>query len=115
MEQQVTEIDSHFLKRLVSILSIGLIEGIRRDVITIDEAENLLFAPRTVVALSRLKATNDVVELIRIAMELGDIKRHVPWEFKNVLDDVVERSLETLKTSPPTNGQLDFWMNAFVR
>jgi hypothetical protein len=89
------------VEKFILTLILGALKGIQSGVLSIDEAERLIFTPGKLEWVSKqLKLDNDIFDLIHAATELVDIKNLVPHEFDASLMQMLEKAEKRLKKRP---------------
>jgi len=75
--------------RFLSALAIGLLTSVQRGVMSLEEAEQLLFTPRTYELLMDRGISPDLCNLVMEACELEDVLSLIPSKFdENVLRSI---------------------------
>jgi hypothetical protein len=86
----------NYLEKLILSLSIGLIDGIKSDVISIRDAERLLFSPRTLAWLKQLKLDKQIINLIHMGTEIEDIESLLPERLHLELSKISRKARKLL-------------------
>jgi len=94
--------------RFLSVLSIGLLVSVQRGAITLEEAERLLFSPRSSRVVDEKGIPSEIGELIMNCCELEDVLDLAPSKFDNNVQVILDRFVEFLKASKPRNTDLNF-------
>jgi len=94
--------------RFLSALSIGLLVSVQRGAITLEEAERLLFSPRSSRVLNEKGIPSEIGELIMDCCELGDVLDLVPSKFDNNVQILLDKFVDFLKASKSRNTDLNF-------
>lgn len=103
------------LHRLIALLSLGIKKALSERLITIDEAERLLFSPGTMQILTGLGVTPELIHLIHCGTELDNIERLVPDRLVTALDHIDHVAIEILSTTIASDPELDNWLVQFCR
>ncbi|MFS1512964.1 DUF3969 family protein [Chengkuizengella sp. SCS-71B] len=74
MEIKIEISENNENNRLVSVIQLGLITALQKDIISIEEAEGYLFNPFTVEKLEKYVFSMEVIAIIREGCELEDIQ-----------------------------------------
>ncbi|MBW8130272.1 MULTISPECIES: DUF3969 family protein [Pseudomonas] len=77
--------------RFLAATSIGLLKSISDKVMTLAEAERLLFSPRTVRVLGEKGISSELCGIIMDCCELDDILDLLPLKFDVELNKMIER------------------------
>jgi hypothetical protein len=92
---------NNYVENFLLSLIIGLIEGIKSGVISIDEAEILLFTPGKLNWIKELKLDKTLYNLIHMGTELEDIKSLMPERLDSKLLEMLESAKKILRKKPP--------------
>ncbi len=84
-------------EKILLIAIIGSLEAVRKDAITLDEAEKFLFSPHMIKKLKSLKFSNEIMDLIMQGCELEDIVMLIPEKFLDIIEEMKQESLNLLK------------------
>ncbi|KAF0864169.1 DUF3969 family protein [Pseudomonas sp. LD120] len=77
--------------RFLAVASIGLLKAVGDKIMTIAEAERLLFTPRTVRVLGEKGISPKLCELVMDCCELDDVLDLLPLEFDVELNKMIDR------------------------
>jgi hypothetical protein len=94
--------------RFLSALSIGLLVSVQRGAITLEEAERLLFSPRSSRILKEKGIPSEIGELIMDCCELEDVLDLVPSKFDDNVQILLDGFVDFLKASKSRNTDLNF-------
>ncbi|WP_146552564.1 MULTISPECIES: DUF3969 family protein [Rummeliibacillus] len=93
-------------ERLVSIIQLGLLSALEKQIISIEEAEGYLFNPLTVSKLEMSGLSEEVIDIIREGCELEDIQSLMPEKLLPNIIRLKEQILSNITTiqspEPPT-------------
>lgn len=103
------------LERLLAVLSLGLTAALKHQVITIEEAEQLLYSPFTITKLRELGACQEIVELIYAGTELEDLDSLLPNELTGSLTQMERQARSLLATLEPRHAPLETWLHEYLR
>jgi hypothetical protein len=91
----------NYVEKFILTLILGALKGIQSGVLSIYEAERLIFTPEKLMWVDeQLKLDNDIFDIIHAATELVDIKNLVPHEFDASLMKMLEKAEKCLKKRP---------------
>lgn len=85
--------------RFLAVVAVGLLTAVSNEVMTLAEAERLLFTPRTVKVLENKSLPPALCQLIMECCELEDILDLLPLKFDAELREMINRFSEYLKSS----------------
>lgn len=85
------------LEKLLLINIIGLIEGLKKDLLTIEESEKVLFNPYTMDLLQSKGISKEILEIIHLGTELEDIESLIPEKLFESLIDIEHKSIAQLE------------------
>ena len=80
-------------EKLVSIIQLGLLFALEKQIISIEEAEGYLFNPYTVNKLEMYGLREEVIDIIREGCELEDIQSLIP---EKLLLNIIRLKEQTL-------------------
>jgi len=92
-------IDKNSFQKQLLIYILGILDGIKKNVIDTDESFLVLFKPNVILWLKENNFDNDLINLIDEARELEDIKELIPNSFNDVVDKLYCETLSQLKES----------------
>jgi len=89
------EIDnSSYIKSFLSILTIGILECIENENISIDDSMGLLFSPYVMEVIE--KEFPKIEEIIHLGTELDNVKRIIPNSLKSSMGDIKRKCSEQI-------------------
>lgn len=92
---------SHDIKeKEVLIAIIGTLESLKRNVISIEEAEKFLFSPYMAEMIEEKKYRPEIVHIIECGCELEDVESLLPQKLQNSISDLQDVALSLLKQYP---------------
>lgn len=94
--------------RFLSALSIGLLVSVQRGAMTLEEAERLLFSPRSSRILKEKGIPPEVGDLIMDCCELEGVLDLVPSKFDINVQILLDKFVGFLKTSKCRDTDLNF-------
>lgn len=83
--------------KFIAVLMIGALYALEQDVISIEEAENLIFRPYNIFDVIQSK---DLKKLISKGCEIDDINDLIPHLFRQEISSIKEDALSFIKTHP---------------
>lgn len=83
--------------RLVCALALGLLRAVQDEAIDLEEAERLLFSPRTAHTLQHKGLGPELPQLILECCELEDVLSLIPERFAHNVEAMAERFSSLLK------------------
>ena len=95
-------------EKFLLVLIIGILNSIKENAISIDEAEKILFLPGYVNDLKRLGIEKKIVKLVEFCCELEDISDIVPEKFKTELNKIIGMAINLLKQYP--EEKKEYWL-----
>lgn len=106
------------VEKIVSLLSLGICQAIKHKVLSVDEAERLLYTPATMEILNRIGANKRVSNLIHQGCELEDFLKLVPDAFTEALSKLEQDSLDSLQNTKNIDWQkhclLYQWLKTYI-
>ncbi|MFO1046173.1 MAG: DUF3969 family protein [Planctomycetaceae bacterium] len=110
------EDETNRLQRLLALLILGVSDALNDEIITIDEAERLLYSPNTMRFCEEISASLDLTNAIHAGAELGSIKQLLASEEWDKSIDAIRTNARTLIAStPPSDSQLDPWLPRLLK
>lgn len=95
-------------EQFIALFSLGIINALKENVISCDDAWNWLLNIRTLEVLKEGKFNKDIVNAIHLGTELGDVKRIVPDAFLSSCDEILAILNETLKKESFDDNVIDY-------
>ncbi|MCX4024711.1 DUF3969 family protein [Endozoicomonas sp. SM1973] len=96
-------------EKLFLILSLGLTESIKKGVVSIDEAEQLLFSPKIIQLFTKLGFSKELIDLVYSGMELEDLESLLPNQLTNSLSQMSADAVGILRKMPRLELALPCW------
>lgn len=90
-------IDEDVLKRLLPIVMLGLVEAMEVEAIESEEGEVICFNPYTEHYFEKIKSDDNLIEAIRLGMELDDVCRLVPHAYQMSLQELKQKTVDIIK------------------
>jgi hypothetical protein len=116
MEQLMNLHETHRVQRLIAIFTVGICEAVRTGVVSIDEAEILLFSPHTIRSMEQIGAPAKMTDFIQVGTELDAVKRIVSQqEFMRSLERIRSEALSFLGDTKACDPQLEKWIELLVQ
>ncbi|WP_187371859.1 DUF3969 family protein [Robertmurraya massiliosenegalensis] len=85
------------LEKVILLNIIGLIEGINENLITIEDAEKILFSPYIMELIDTMGISKEVLEVIHLGTELEDVESLIPEKLLECLKEIKEKSINLLE------------------
>lgn len=89
--------DKDDFEKFVLIYALGVIEALNKELITIDEAENLLFRPGTEDCFKELKLDKRIQNIVNKGCFLEDCETFESLDFTKEKKEIYIRILKTLE------------------
>jgi hypothetical protein len=106
------------LEQVLVLMSIGIIESCKRGVLSVEDARLILFHPKTLWTLMRPDIRDeihpDVVDLIRLALELEDTHLFWPDNLPKALDDLQNAAYGCLRDRRVADVSPHFWLHCLT-
>lgn len=96
---------------LILILILGFSTALERKVISIEEAEKLLYSPYSMEKLKEIGVNENIVDLIHLGCELENVERLIPDKLLMSIEDIKERALEILQKMPKATILTKKWID----
>ena len=90
-------VDIDVYEHILLIFMLGVLEQLNSGLLDIEESEVVLFNPYMLQSLKELGVNKNILKIIELGMELDDIHRIVPQEFKNSLDNMTYECKQIIK------------------
>lgn len=98
--------DNQFL----SIFSLGIVNALKENLITYDDAWNWLLNIRTLQVVESKRLDKDIIEAIHLGTELGDVQRLIPHAFGKSCDEIINLLKKNLMENPLKSEQIDCFL-----
>jgi len=102
--------DKNEIERLILILNIGLMNAINEGVLSIEEAENLLYSPYSVGKLENIGIDDKVLNLVKLGCELEDVESLIPDKLKESIEHIRTEAIMLLSTTEKKELPLNKWI-----
>lgn len=97
------------IEKIFLLLILGINKAINENLISLDEAEYLLYSPY-VMGQINLITHSHLLDLIHRGTELEDIQQLVPDHFQEAIDQISLDAESTLKALPVLDPQKAKWV-----
>ena len=87
--------EEEYVKSFLSVLSVGVIESIKENKMTIHQSENLLFYPNMIFKTKAFLP--EISEIIHEGTEMENINKLYPEKIDKYIDDIKKQSLDQIK------------------
>jgi len=94
-------------EKMVLINLIGIFEALKRDILSIDEAEKILFSPHMVAKLRMKGCDEKILDILERGCELEDIVSLIPDKILKTINELENMALELVNVYP--NFNMTFW------
>ena len=84
-------------EKIILLAIIGNLEAIKKDGITIDEAEKFLFSPYMIKKLRAKMCDEKIIKIITKGCELEDIASLIPEKLNDVINELKKESVCLMK------------------
>ncbi|EML0363891.1 DUF3969 family protein [Providencia rettgeri] len=92
-------IEQQYANKFISFLALGVLTALEKKLISIDEAEGYIFKPSLVHFLEKIKATEELINIINLGCELEDIESLIPEKLQSNIEDLLNKTLSVIKQS----------------
>ncbi|OTA14111.1 hypothetical protein Xvie_03986 [Xenorhabdus vietnamensis] len=92
-------IEKKHAEKFVSILVLGLLHSLDKKLISIDEAEGFIFMPYVPNVLKKIKASDELINIINLGCELEDVASLIPKELPASINELIEKTLLVIKNN----------------
>lgn len=110
MKFSVSSEDSIEIERLILILNLGITTALEQRVLSIEDAEKLLYSPYSMEKIKQIGANDKIVDLINLGCELENVERLIPDKLHKSIKEIEEESLNMLRGMPKTAGHVKKWI-----
>lgn len=88
--------NKHELEKLLILYIIGVVDGLESELVTIDEAEKLLFSPYTIDLVDSKGISKEIIDIIHLGTELEDVQSLIPDKLSESLKQIKDKSIKIL-------------------
>lgn len=103
--------DINEIEAFVLILNIGLMNAIKDNAISIEEAENFFYSPYTMGRLESLGVSEKILDLIHLGCELEDVESLIPDKLDDSIKTIKNQSIDLLRSLPKLKLPLNKWLD----
>lgn len=86
------------IEKVILLLNLGVITALKDKVITLDEAEQILYSPYTMSKLKKVNVSEEILAIMHMGTELEDVLSLIPDAYNRSIEDIVKRTLNGLRT-----------------
>ena len=108
MEDKLIEIKNENFEKVILIVLIGILDSLKNHVISIEEAERIIFSPYMENRLRRHNVRSEIIDIIICGCELEDIESLLPEELDKNINDLLNRTIVLLKQYEKIDD--NFWI-----
>ena len=98
------------IERLLAILTLGICTAVEEELITLSEAERMVFSPCTMQLLEVVGASNATVNMIHMGTELDDIRSIIPDRYAASIKKLKDEAVKIVTNGEPASPELDSWL-----
>jgi hypothetical protein len=88
------------IERLLLVLNIGFLTALEKGIFKIEEVEGYIYNPYSVQKLQEFGMGIKLIDLISLGCELEDVESLIPEKLEKTIQDLREKSIDTLKSIP---------------
>ena len=81
---------------VVLMVALGTIDAIKNNLISINEAEKIIFSPYSKKVLNNAGCNTEIIRIIESACELEDIKSLIPEKLDQSIDEIKSMIIDVL-------------------
>lgn len=96
-------------EKLILVSLLGVIEALKNSGMSICEAEKFLFSPYMINKLKSRKCNEKIIDILERGCELEDVASLIPDKLLKIINELGQKTLETLKGYPDFNQT--FWID----
>lgn len=96
-------------EKLVLVSLLGIIEALKNNSLSINEAEKFLFSPYMVNKLQTRKCNKKILDIIEKGCELEDVASLIPDTLLKTINELGQETLEIIKEYPKFDRT--FWID----
>lgn len=85
------------LEKIFAVNTIGIITSLQENVITIEEAEKMIFSPRTMDLMKSKGASEELLNILHLGTELEDVESLIPHKLNSSLEEIKKQCLKLLQ------------------
>ena len=89
--------EKEHMEKAILLLILGITTGLKKQIITIDEGEKLIFSPYVIDLLSDYNLDPNILDLIHQGTELEDILSIIPETLNNKFEEIHVNTLSVLE------------------
>lgn len=98
------------IEKFVLILCVGIATCLRENVLSVDEAELILFTPHSEARLKDEKVSKKIRNLIGLGCELEDVVSLIPESLDESILEIQYRAIEILRGMEEISPKWDKWI-----
>ena len=91
--------DNYFNQKdeiLVLLVALGTIDAVKNNLISINEAEKIIFSPYSKKVLNNAGCNTEIIRIIELACELEDVKSLIPEKLDKSIDEIKSMIIDVL-------------------
>ena len=83
--------------KIIMLMVLGIVRALKMNLLTIDEAQHIIFSPATLDVLQKNGGDKSVMEIIHLGTELEDVKDLIPHQFQSSIEEIERKVFDYLK------------------
>ena len=100
-------------EKMIVLLVLGVLFALKKQKISDDEAQRLVFSPNLYFVMQRAKFCNQLVDIIKSGCELEDMKI-LSLNYEQALDDLITQYFDLIGNMSEVNPYLKRWYQDFI-
>jgi hypothetical protein len=111
MSISISTTNKNEAERLVLLLIASLAVALKENVLTISDAEALLFSPYSQEKLRRAGVSKEIIGIINLGCELEDVQSIIPAKMESSIDEILSLAFEKLKDFSEVHRDEKKWID----
>lgn len=93
--------------KFISLLTLGVLTALDKNLISIDEAEGFVFKPYLAKLLEQIGSDEKLIEIINLGCELDDVAILYPEDLHVQIKDLLDKTLSVISHSENLGRLID--------
>ncbi|HDN2511873.1 MULTISPECIES: DUF3969 family protein [Providencia] len=97
--------------KFISLLTLGVLTALDKNLISIDEAEGFIFKPYLAKLLEQMGSEEKLIDIINLGCELDDVASLYPEDLHVQIKDLLDKTLSVISHSENLGRLIDKEIN----
>ncbi|MEX9869180.1 DUF3969 family protein [Providencia huaxiensis] len=97
--------------KFISLLTLGVLTALDKNLISIDEAERFVFKPYLAKLLEQMGSDEKLIGIINLGCELDDVECLIPEQLQASIEELIQKTITVISQSEDFGRLIDKEIN----